>query len=140
MKMRTGPPLRTPKPPGPTRSLYQRGSDGVVRSAEAAERNKLYHSSRWRRLRRQFLSAHPYCCLCQAEGRVEPARVVDHALGHGPHWRQTFWDMRHWRALCRDHHNRISAAEGRERGRRGAGARVRGTMPSHRAGPRESQN
>lgn len=39
---------------------------------------KLIHTSRWLRLRRDILTAHPLCERCQAEGYVEAATEVHH--------------------------------------------------------------
>jgi hypothetical protein len=72
-----------------------------------AERQALYQSERWRRERRAYLQAHPYC-VDRTTGKVcgRPATVVDHRDGHQrPDWRERFWDQRTWQPLCRSHHN-----------------------------------
>lgn len=130
MKMRRPPALRTLKATiAPIAD--GRGSDGVARSPAARERNRLYHTARWKRMRSRFLGAHPLCVLCEAEGYTVPATVVDHSLGHAGDWQSRFWDSRHWRPLCARHHNRQSGAEGRERERDTAGGfdRRRGEGP-----------
>jgi len=89
-----------------------RRSDGVIRSGEGAERSKLYHSARWKRLRARFLSEFPYCAECQREGRMVMATVVDHRLGHDhPRWRETFFDWDALQSLCAAHHAPKSANE-----------------------------
>jgi 5-methylcytosine-specific restriction protein A len=42
----------------------------------------LYNSSRWRRLRKQFLHKHPLCEECKRKGIVNAATVVDHIKPH----------------------------------------------------------
>lgn len=40
--------------------------------------NKLIHTVKWMRLRRDTLTAHPLCQRCEAEGRITPATEVHH--------------------------------------------------------------
>ena len=54
---------------------------------------------RWQRAREAFLAEHPLCVMCQAEGRVEPATVVDHVVPHRGDER-LFWDRGNWQSLC----------------------------------------
>lgn len=42
----------------------------------------LYTTARWLRLRQHQLRDHPLCKYCLAQGRVEPATVVDHITRH----------------------------------------------------------
>jgi hypothetical protein len=80
--------------------------------AGSAERTRLYHSGRWQRARRRFLTAHPLCVECEAAGFVVAAVAVDHRDGHRcADWRRRFWDETTWQPLCLDCHNRKSAAE-----------------------------
>jgi 5-methylcytosine-specific restriction protein A len=67
---------------------------------------------RWRRARRAFLASHPLCAACQAQGRVVPATVIDHAVPHrgDP---KLFWDESNWAALCKRCHDAKTAREGR---------------------------
>ena len=59
---------------------------------------------RWQQERLRFLAAHPLCCMCEAEGRVTAATVVDHEVPHQGD-QQLFWDRTNWRAMCKPHHD-----------------------------------
>lgn len=73
---------------------------------------------RWQKARAAYLKAHPLCVMCQAEGRVEPATVVDHIVPHEGD-QELFWDSEgNWQALCERHHNTVKAEqEGRIKAR-----------------------
>ena len=76
------------------------------------ERDRLYHSARWRRLRRAFLREHPICRLCDESGIIRAATVVDHRLGHNRRdWEELFWREEYWDPMCQEHHASKSAAE-----------------------------
>lgn len=62
------------------------------------------YGPRWRKARLRFLKANPSCSMCQDEGKIEPATVVDH---HRPHRGdlRLFWDQGNWRPLCATHHS-----------------------------------
>ncbi len=76
-----------------------------TRRGKSASYNSLYHSPRWRRERREFLKAFPYCFLCGAK-----ADTVDHIKPHrgDP---ELFWDQGNWQSLCRSCHSRKTLAE-----------------------------
>lgn len=57
------------------------------------------YSSRWRRARLEYLKRNPLCVRCLAEGRVTPARVVDHIRPHKGD-EALFWAEGNWQALC----------------------------------------
>lgn len=59
---------------------------------------------RWQKARATFLKSHPLCIRCQAEGRVEPATVVDHRTPHRGD-QALFWDQGNWDPLCTHHHS-----------------------------------
>ena len=44
----------------------------ILHMAKDKEYIKLIHTSRWLRLRRDVLSAHPLCQACEAEGLLNP--------------------------------------------------------------------
>lgn len=77
----------------------------------AAQRGYGY---RWQKARATFLKSHPLCIRCQAEGRIEPATVVDHRIPHRGD-QALFWDQTNWDPLCAHHH---SADKQREEQRR----------------------
>ena len=64
----------------------------------------------WQKASKQFLTAHPLCVMCAAEGRYVKAMVVDHIRPHrgDP---VLFWDRSNWRALCKEHHDRKTGLE-----------------------------
>ena len=39
---------------------------------------RFYNSTKWKRLRKQKLNKNPLCEMCEKEGRVTPATVIDH--------------------------------------------------------------
>ena len=71
---------------------------------------KLYNSSRWQRLRKQFLMRHPLCVECKKRDRVTPATVVDHVIPHKGN-EELFWNQENWQALCKSCHDRKTAKE-----------------------------
>lgn len=70
-------------------------ADAEVRGT-ATERG---YDHRWQAARARYLTEHPLCVVCQAAGRVTPARVVDHVIPHRGN-EQLFWDESNWQALC----------------------------------------
>lgn len=59
------------------------------------------YGARWRRARENYLAENPLCAECARQGRVTPARVVDHVKPHRGD-EALFWDENNWQALC-DH-------------------------------------
>ena len=68
------------------------------------------YNSRWRKARKHYLSLHPLCVLCKAEGKTTPATVVDHVKPHRGD-EELFWDEGNWQAACKPHHDRKTASE-----------------------------
>ena len=83
-----------------------------VENPDWAERQRLYNTARWRSARKRFLKQHPLCVAC---GVI--ATVVDHALGHDDHWRESFWDSGQWQSMCGPCHSRKTNREERGLGR-----------------------
>lgn len=73
-----------------------------TRRGTAASRG---YGSRWQRARAAFLAEHPLCVMCEREGRVTAATVVDHIDPHRGDM-EKFWDSSQWQSLCASHHNR----------------------------------
>ena len=71
----------------------------------AAERGYGY---RWQRARVGWLMAHPLCVMCEAEGKVVAATVVDHVVPHRGDM-DLFWDNTNWQSLCGDCHKAKTA-------------------------------
>lgn len=77
------------------------------------------YNSRWQKARETFLRRHPLCKMCEAEGRLTPATIVDHIIPHRGD-QALFWDTGNWQPLCKPHHDKVKQAEEkRSRGRGG---------------------
>ena len=66
-------------------------------------------NARYRRARRAFLAAQPYCVACRAKGVTMPSAELDHVVplaDGGP-----LWDEANWQALCESCHDVKSANE-----------------------------
>jgi 5-methylcytosine-specific restriction protein A len=74
------------------------------RSPEAATYRKWYKGNAWRILREHQLRDEPLCRMCQAEGRVTAANVVDHVRPHKGD-RVLFFDPENLQSLCAPHHD-----------------------------------
>lgn len=61
-----------------------------------------YDHRRWRRMKAQQLRSEPLCRLCKAEGKAEPATVVDHVERHFGD-KQKFW-LGELQSVCRNCH------------------------------------
>ncbi len=59
---------------------------------------------KWQQARAGYLAKHPLCAMCEEEGRVYPATVVDHKVAHRGD-KEIFWDKSQWQSLCEAHHN-----------------------------------
>ena len=68
------------------------------------------YNSRWQKVSKAFLKAHPLCVRCQAEGRYVKATVVDHIIPHKGD-RRLFWDRENWQPLCKHHHDKKTMNE-----------------------------
>ena len=72
-----------------------------ARRGTPAERG---YDNRWRKARAYFLAAHPLCVMCEREGFITAASVVDHITPHKGN-PDLFWDRENWQPLCSAHHN-----------------------------------
>ncbi|HGN1703986.1 TPA: HNH endonuclease, partial [Proteus mirabilis] len=76
------------------------------------------YGGRWAKARLAFLNEHPLCVMCQEQGRITAATVVDHIIPHrlkealesGDKERiakaqALFWDKNNFQSLCELHHN-----------------------------------
>lgn len=86
--------------------------------AKDKDYNKLIHTAKWLRLRRDILMAHPLCQQCKADGRITPAaevhhiRPVEEAITIADK-QQRMYDAHNLQALCHDCHVRIHTELGR---------------------------
>lgn len=98
-------PIGPPKPcasPGCKTLVKGRARCEKCTHALEWERGHAYqrgYNRRWQKAREIFLSHHPLCAQCQKEGRITPARVVDHIIPHRGN-DQLFWDESNWQSLC----------------------------------------
>ena len=59
---------------------------------------------RWQKARLAYLRCHPLCVMCEAQGEVTLAQVVDHRTPHKGD-ETLFWDESNWQSLCKRHHD-----------------------------------
>ncbi len=83
----------------PTRQQQARQHDRQRGSAR--ERG---YNVRWEKARLTFLARAPLCIGCEAVGRIEPARIVDHVVPHDGD-SERFWDTSMWQGCCKWHHD-----------------------------------
>lgn len=77
------------------------------------------YGGKWQRARLAYLAKHPLCRMCQAQGKVTAANVVDHIIDHRGDMVK-FWDSDgNWQPLCGPCHSAKTAAEGVGTARRG---------------------
>lgn len=68
------------------------------------------YGAQWQHARAVYLRAHPFCVRCQAQGRIEPAAILDHIRPHKGD-QGLFWDPGNWQALCKPCHDSKTASE-----------------------------
>lgn len=68
------------------------------------------YDNRWRKARKRFLKANPFCRRCKDEGKLTPATVVDHITPHRGD-QKLFWDESNWQPLCKKCHDRKTRTE-----------------------------
>jgi 5-methylcytosine-specific restriction endonuclease McrA len=72
---------------------------------EKATASQRGYTSRWTKARATYLASNPLCVMCQEDGRVTAATVVDHIVPHRGD-QALFWDSKNnWQALCKKHHD-----------------------------------
>lgn len=62
------------------------------------------YGHRWQKARALFLTENPLCRMCEADGRLTAAEVVDHITPHRGDAR-LFWDRANWQPLCKRCHD-----------------------------------
>ena len=81
------------------------GAHKVLHPEEVRSAASRGYDSKWQKVSREFLRAHPLCDECMKQGRYEKATVVDHIVPHRGD-QELFWDRSNWRALCKRCHDR----------------------------------
>jgi 5-methylcytosine-specific restriction protein A len=79
---------------------------------------KLIHTNRWLKLRKQVLSAHPVCQMCEAEGLLRAATEVHHIVPcetavSAVEMRALMFDPHNVMAVCHRHHVELHTAMGK---------------------------
>lgn len=95
-----------------------------VKESKPFEREKktdFYNSWPWRKLRKSYLSAHPVCVKCEAEGKIVEGNYVDHIQRIADGGAKL--DESNLQTLCKHHHNSKSGKEahGYRENKRGTG-------------------
>ncbi len=67
--------------------------------------NNRGYTSKWQKVRKQFLKTNPLCISCQGQGKLIQATVVDHIKPHRGD-DTLFWDEKNWQPLCKRCHDR----------------------------------
>lgn len=92
------------------REVMRRRNPAYVQAQE------FYRSREWRATREAYLRANPDCSMCLAEGRENPAVVVDHVQPISRNGDRLSWS--NLRGLCSSHHSARHAADGSRWGNR----------------------
>jgi 5-methylcytosine-specific restriction protein A len=61
------------------------------------------YTYQWQKARADHLQAFPLCEICQAEGVITAASVVNHRKPHNGD-PVLFWDRTNWQSVCTHHH------------------------------------
>ena len=73
----------------------------------SASESGLY-GTRWRKLRRNYLTANPLCVMCKADGYTKAATELDHKVKHNGN-KALFYDRDNLQGLCPSHHRGYKA-------------------------------
>ncbi len=72
--------------------------------------SKIYHSVRWRKLRRAFMSKHPLCVRCLHYGLVVTATDLDHVIAVAAN-KSLQWNTSNMQPLCKSCHSHKTTKE-----------------------------
>lgn len=67
------------------------------------EYQHLYRTYRWQKVRKAHLAEYPTCVMCEAQGKITLANVVDHIFPHRGDEVKFFRGP--FQSLCYAHHN-----------------------------------
>lgn len=85
--------------------------EGTRRGVSATWQH-LYNTPHWKKMRKEFLAAHPLCAMCG-----KPANVADHITPHRGA-EALFYNEANLQALCHSCHSRKTLAENNNFNRR----------------------
>ncbi len=102
MPMQPPKPCRHPGCPNLTHEMYCEIHSHEYKRATAHERG---YTSKWRRLSKLYLKAHPLCEECKRNGKLTPATVVDHIIPHRGD-EHLMWSESNWQSLCKRCHDK----------------------------------
>ena len=92
-----------------TQSVQMLNPDAWREGLTTAQRG---YGGKWQRARLAYLAKHPLCRMCEAQGKVTAANVVDHVVDHRGDMK-LFWDSEgNWQPLCAPCHSAKTAADG----------------------------
>jgi len=74
-----------------------------------SKHRKMYGRA-WVKQRLLFLQSNPVCIMCERQGILNGATVVDHIKPHRGDV-DLFWDINNWQSLCKTHHDSAKQAE-----------------------------
>jgi 5-methylcytosine-specific restriction protein A len=89
------------------KEIKERRKEHDANRGTASERG---YTARWARYRKAYLSLHPLCAVCERDGKLVAATVVDHIQPHKGDY-SLMWDASNHQGLCVYHHNRKTATE-----------------------------
>lgn len=91
-----------------TQSVQMLNPDAWREGLTTAQRG---YGGKWQRYRLKFLERNVLCVMCQAQGKVTAATVVDHIVDHRGN-QDLFWDKANHQALCKPCHSVKTAKDG----------------------------
>lgn len=92
-----------------TQTVQMLNPDAWREGKTTAERG---YGGRWQRARLAYLAKHPLCRMCEVQGKVTAATVVDHIVDHRGD-QTLFWDSKNnWQSLCVPCHSKKTAESG----------------------------
>lgn len=84
----------------------------------------------WQKARKRFLAEHPMCVMCEEQGVLRGATIVDHITPHRGDM-ELFWEPSNWQALCKPHHDGAKQSMEHTGILRGASVDGLPTCPNH---------
>jgi len=78
---------------------HQKAAYKADREARGSAAQRGY-DARWRRYREWYLNQHPLCAMCEKEGRVTAAVIVDHVVPVQSKDDPRFYDETNHQGLC----------------------------------------